>query len=999
MVSLLRTHKITILFICILAFSLSYAQNEAAHWKFGRNFSMSFNSGVPETTNLDFPFATVHKPAIISDKNGCFQFYSSGGVIYGKDGELMPNGTGILGSIGSAGIIIPLPGSDSIYYYIYNRCNDFCEESSLPGSYYSIIDMSLNDGNGDVVLKNIKFSDNSPQSYEAVRSPDSNTIWMATYINTEQEIRVYEFNEQGFNLNYQATSVDNVEFFGLNYFSRIQFSNQGDKLVTLTYNNGAVSGQEVFLFDFNPITGTVSNQISLGGVAAFVFSVEFSPNSNLLYFVTNPNINSIVYQLDISSNSVDDILSSLTEIHFNIVSGSPDDPNQGGLGSIALGPDGKIYIVRTSIVANYLDVIHNPNGVGEDCDYEEQGVIAEEDQFQIFGDFHFPSFVRPYNIDLSIDVEDVCSGLTRTYDINSTYDILSAEWDFGDGNTSTEITPTHTYESGGVYIVTVTITTTNEVRTITKRVIVYDSPELGEVSDYNICDDDSNDGLAIFDMITKNEEILNGQSPELFEITYFANIVDLQANENEVLPLNYTNEANNQTIYAKVSNKNNPRCYGIAEFKLVVNEVPILSPIETAFFACGEVNESNRVVNLDQFNHQFLADQDESDFNFKYFLTQGDAENNSNELNINYEMENNQQTLFVRIENSDNEDCYKIQSFDIVFEERPIAFEPDDIYICDIDNNIVEQIDLSILNPSILNGQSVSSNNITYYSSFADAEEGQSPLSNSYTISSLTEQIFARIESINNSECYDITSFSAHLISTPDIGENELIYVCPNELTILEVEGTYDSYLWSTGQTSSSIEVTEAGTYTVTVFQNNATIGNNTITCEATKEFVVIESDVPEFIEVTVNDLSSNNSIEIYVEGLGDYEFSLDGLNYQDGSKFENLRRSEYTIFIRDKNGCGVVTEDVQLLISPRYFTPNADGVNDYWQLKSAFSEPDLDIQIYDRYGKLLVAFSGSSTGWDGTFGGQRLPANDYWYKIYRPNNQRTYVGHFTLKR
>ena len=994
-------YRFLALFIFLLMqYNYCSSQNEAANWMFGKNFSLSFNSGIPETTNPDFSFATIIKPAIISDKNGCYQFYSSGGVIYGKDKELMPDGTGILG-IGGAGIIIPKPGSDTIYYYIYTRCYNFCDDL-VPetGTYYSIINMSLNNGNGDVVLKNVKFSDYAPQSFEAVRDPNSNNIWLVTYINPEKEIRAYKFTEQGFNLNY-VTSTINAQYFGQGYFSRINFSNDGTKLAVITYNNGLVGGQEVSLFDFDTNTGIVSDQLSLGGIASLIRFVEFSPNGNLLYFVTGENIlTDFVYQMDISLNSVNEMLSSLAEIHSvtPIADAGENNPNQGGLGDIRLGPDGKLYILRTSNVDNYLDVIHNPNETGTACNYEEQGFFAEENQTQIYGQSLFPSFVRPYNIDLSIDVEDICAGLSRNYNINSTYDIISVTWDFGDGTASNEISPTHTYSSAGIYILTVVINTTNETRTLTKRIEVYDYPLLGEVTDYHVCDDESNDGFALFDLITKTEEILNGQSSETFDVLYYSSIEDLENYTNVINVLNYINETNNQTVYAKVYNKENLRCYDVVEFNLVVDQMPILNSIDDVFFACGDINEESRLINLFQFNDVFLSNQLESDFNFKYYLSEEDAENNSNSLSFNFEMEADEQTFYVRVENSNNNDCFDIISFDVVFENRPIAYQPEDLFVCDLYNDIDEQINLTVQNEQVLNGQPSETTKITYHASASHADLGEFSLPNSYIITSIEDRIYVRIESVNNEDCYDITFFDINLLSVPELGEDEVFYICPNEEIVLEVNDTYDSYLWSSGDMSNSIFVNEPGNYTVVVSKNNLTTNGNQLTCDATKTFTIIESDTPETITIEVNDLSSNNSIEVFAYGQGDYEYSLDEINYQQHSTFENLRDSEYEVYIRDRNGCGVVIENVKLIISPRYFTPNGDGINDYWRLKSSFFEPNLEIQIFNRYGKLLFEFKGNDIGWNGRLNGQKLPTSDYWYKIFRPSNGKTYLGHFTLK-
>mgnify|MGYP002663122446 CR=1 FL=1 len=54
----------------------------------------------------------------------------------------------------------------------------------------------------------------------------------------------------------------------------------------------------------------------------------------------------------------------------------------------------------------------------------------------------------------------------------------------------------------------------------------------------------------------------------------------------------------------------------------------------------------------------------------------------------------------------------------------------------------------------------------------------------------------------------------------------------------------------------------------------------------------------------------------------------------------------------------------------PNYFTPNGDGINDFWNIKFSSQEPDLTVSIFDRYGKLLNVITGAGYGWDGTYNG-----------------------------
>ena len=155
-------------------------------------------------------------------------------------------------------------------------------------------------------------------------------------------------------------------------------------------------------------------------------------------------------------------------------------------------------------------------------------------------------------------------------------------------------------------------------------------------------------------------------------------------------------------------------------------------------------------------------------------------------------------------------------------------------------------------------------------------------------------------------------------------------------------------------------------------------------------------------INFEVVDASQNNSITVLVDGEGDYEYALDNSNgpYQNSSTFTNVLPGLYTVYIRDKNECGIADDLVSVIGFPKFFTPNNDDVNDYWQVKGISSQfqSNTSVFIFDRFGKLLIELNPLSSGWNGTFNGEKMPTNDYWFKV-KLQDGRTFTSHFTLKR
>ena len=106
---------------------------------------------------------------------------------------------------------------------------------------------------------------------------------------------------------------------------------------------------------------------------------------------------------------------------------------------------------------------------------------------------------------------------------------------------------------------------------------------------------------------------------------------------------------------------------------------------------------------------------------------------------------------------------------------------------------------------------------------------------------------------------------------------------------------------------------------------------------------------------------------------------------------------------ITDGKGCWKDSVTVPVIDYPHFFTPNGDGINDTWKIIGQEGIPISQIYIFDRFGKLLSQLDPNSSGWDGTYNGNQMPASDYWFKImYIEGNdsaQKEFRAHFSLKR
>lgn len=322
------------------------------------------------------------------------------------------------------------------------------------------------------------------------------------------------------------------------------------------------------------------------------------------------------------------------------------------------------------------------------------------------------------------------------------------------------------------------------------------------------------------------------------------------------------------------------------------------------------------------------------------------------------------------------------------------AVKPDDLFTCSEDGVEFKIFSLNQQTPQVLGNQKPSIYNVTYYLSQADADAGINPLPDGYTNISNPQTIYVRVEHKSIKLCYATTSFNIIVGAKPVLTPAPATFICNGLKIKLTADAGFDGYEWSTGETTQSIYVSQSGTYSVSIKNIYGAFS-----CDAVKEFVVTASGVAVIQNIATSDWSStNNQAEITVTGIGNYVFSLDNINFQSSSTFTNLLPGFYTVYVKDLNGCGTVTDDFVLLNYPKYFTPNGDGYNDTWQIRFSTHEPKLNADIFDRFGRFIIRLKGGEVGWDGTYNGQELFSTDYWFVVTRQDG-KIYRGHFSLKR
>jgi gliding motility-associated-like protein len=225
--------------------------------------------------------------------------------------------------------------------------------------------------------------------------------------------------------------------------------------------------------------------------------------------------------------------------------------------------------------------------------------------------------------------------------------------------------------------------------------------------------------------------------------------------------------------------------------------------------------------------------------------------------------------------------------------------------------------------------------------------------------------------------------------AVPGASQNIEIEFCEGNSLTLTAGISGLSYLWNTGETTEAIDVTSPGEYDVQM--------TNASGCSSTQTFTVNMLNAPQIESVAF----TNNSATLVMVNtdIENFEFSIDGEEYQPSPTFNNLSAGLYTGYARSVLGCGEDSENFVIYLIPKVISPNGDNINDVFTIAGMSALPKANVYIMDRYGKFITQLNRTNPRWDGTLDGYQLPATDYWYIIKIDDTTPEIKGHFALVR
>ena len=248
-----------------------------------------------------------------------------------------------------------------------------------------------------------------------------------------------------------------------------------------------------------------------------------------------------------------------------------------------------------------------------------------------------------------------------------------------------------------------------------------------------------------------------------------------------------------------------------------------------------------------------------------------------------------------------------------------------------------------------------------------NAQQNIGPLSNPVELNG-TKTYYIRFA--KTGECSEIgeLTLTVKIPKTSSILEDKKI--CPDATIDLDPGEDFDSYSWSNGAITQTINV-GVGNYWVDLTFNGCTYRQNVSVTE-------VELPVISAIEIVGTTVTFT-----VTGGNAPYQYSLNGINYQDSNVFANVPYGQNTVYIKSADNCAAAEQIFTIIRLLNVITPNGDGYNDALNYSDLLYKEEVSLKIFDRHGAVL--FTGDKSNnftWDGKINGRPISTATYWYIV-----------------
>jgi gliding motility-associated-like protein len=1055
------------LIITAVGFALSsltiLAQKEANVWHFGFGSGLDFNSG--EAVQITGAMATNEGCTAYCDSAGTLLFYSNGGGripgggqdpghIWNRNHEVMYNMQGIEGggfSAAQSSIITPAPGEPNMYYlftvdevehYIDATPEILALQPNGRGLRYFKVDMSLNNGLGDVVEADVPVHDYSLEGLCAIRHANGNDYWLLINQDTTG-IGVYSVTSQGITLS--SVYETDIPLTGTIKASPIA-ANPLFPCCSKVVTSGGL------LLDFDLNTGALSNLEQLPAIGTGAY--EFSHNSQYL-FGTAVTLTTGAQQL-IRYNLV-----TAFELGVSVASTQEVIANDISAFYMQMAPDMKIYFTGlNSSFQTSIGVINCANNDSPTVTSDAFSYSSETEEL-FFTLPNFPSwiFYNPYVdfIEFGPDTVYLCEGDSIILDAG-----VGDYWEWGgdcySGPESTwpdNSTRYFTVTQPGTYVACVDGPCSSGVGLgnclssdqITVLPCIVDEPAcdlLNLPETLEICAGDTvqlEADLSLFDSyvglqwlgggtfipsdtvaqplyIPSAQEIAAGTANLTLQVfiqevdTEGGNFLAYDHSGEDLIFYISTTDGSTETIQSNTGND-----WTAMGFSTAANTLYGLSNIVTTP-ALSSVNVETGVVTpiFSYPNNQFYAG-DYDNVNDRFYAI-GIPEINTGEPLI--------QTLYSIDVNTG--ELSAIGDLDQLALDNFFSAGGDGI------NGLAYDPAVNVLWATTANGELLEINTttadvVTVGSTVADlrglaydynANElwGVTANGNLYHIDTNTGDVLEEVlcqellsyvttltyaipQNISENICSGNTTIVIRNDNTLELGDDAI--VCEGETIVLSAPG-FDSYTWQDGSTSESYVVDASGTYSVNV--------TDAFGCSYGDAVTITVNDAPNAGFSANPQPTTIDDTEITFTSTSTSAPLIYSWSFEDGTPEASVEENpvvnfpaipgNYTIslVVENANGCVdslssfILIESDGTITLPNIFTPNGDGDNDRFVPFEAFPG-NWQLTIFNRWGVEVFTTSNLSQGWNG-----EGSASGTYYWVLKPRDGQqgeSRAGYVTL--
>ncbi len=473
------------LFILLVNAYWVQAQNQNNNWFFGTYLGMNFSNNImtPIPDNTSIMYSPAASSSLSDNATGNLLFYTNGTTVFNKAHTAMPNGQ--LKTSPYVSNCMVVKGSNKKHLIFYTNENNII--------YYAMVDMSLNNGFGDVVYKDSLLGTNMDLQFTAVRLPNNQGHWLVTHKKGDNRFFSYKIVDCTINKTPVISIAGQPTYSNTQYlYGKLITNRRGDKLAYIFSNSDINSADPCIVqeFSIDKKCGTITLSKSvfdfLGGIYAKSGYVCYDSSGRFLYvsYYTSSDL-FFLCQYDMNTANPGSSRVIIANSHESI-------------GDLQIGSNGKIYLAGSEnrTFTSKISVINKPWLQGANCDFKQNSIQLSKQPFLgSIGTEHFPNFVLDvsnqfqYTSTPQLNITPACVLTQSTFQLKDSTDLLydSMFWDFGDGNTHDKIATTYTYQTAGKYIVSFNWFVCNTKFSLVDTIKVGEKPTINLEKDTTLC--------------------------------------------------------------------------------------------------------------------------------------------------------------------------------------------------------------------------------------------------------------------------------------------------------------------------------------------------------------------------------------------------------------------------------------------------------------------------------------------------------------------------------